>query len=216
MARTNAIRAVRLALAQRSAVNVSATRQTSRAVTNAVVRSAGSQSTRAFTNSSFNFKGLMPETADPAPRTVEPENTASAPTEITTEEFHEAADVYIDQLVATLEELQEAREDVDVEYSVSPCGRASRFIFTFQVLTDHNRPVSSPSRSHQLAPMSSTSSHQTSRSGSARQSPDQSALTGLCLERRRTRRRVVVRASGSISVMDRRSLSSLRASSAST
>lgn len=67
----------------------------------------------------------MPETDSPTPRAVEPESHATAPTEITIEEFHEAADTYIDQLVATLEELQEAREDVDVEYSVSPCGRAS-------------------------------------------------------------------------------------------
>lgn len=31
--------------------------------------------------------------------------------------------MYIDGLVAQLEDLQETREDIDVEYSVSQCGR---------------------------------------------------------------------------------------------
>lgn len=46
----------------------------------------------------------------PAPHTT-------TPTPLTIEEFHRLSDTYIDTLVARLEELQEAREEVDVEYS---------------------------------------------------------------------------------------------------
>lgn len=38
--------------------------------------------------------------------------------ELTNEQYHEVADLYIDNLVAKLEQIQEEREDVDVEYSV--------------------------------------------------------------------------------------------------
>jgi hypothetical protein len=38
---------------------------------------------------------------------------------ISTETYHELADEFIEDLVERLEDLQEAREDVDVEYSVS-------------------------------------------------------------------------------------------------
>lgn len=82
---------------------------------------------RAFTATSGAFKGIMPETDSPATKEVEPEARVTAPTELSNEEYNEAADTYINQLVATLEELQEARGDVDVEYSVSPCGKASPF-----------------------------------------------------------------------------------------
>ena len=41
------------------------------------------------------------------------------PASISIETYHKRADAYIDTLVAALEELQERREEVDVEYSVS-------------------------------------------------------------------------------------------------
>lgn len=43
--------------------------------------------------------------------------SASGPAEITTEQFHEVADQYLDALIEKLEALQEEAEEVDVEYS---------------------------------------------------------------------------------------------------
>ena len=40
------------------------------------------------------------------------------PTPISPDEYHKRSDAYIDTLVAQLEEMQEEREDIDVEYSV--------------------------------------------------------------------------------------------------
>ncbi len=45
--------------------------------------------------------------------------SASGPADITTEQFHELADQYLDALIEKLEALQEETEEVDVEYSVS-------------------------------------------------------------------------------------------------
>lgn len=41
-----------------------------------------------------------------------------APAEISIEEYHERADAFMEELVGKLEELQEKRDDVDVEYTV--------------------------------------------------------------------------------------------------
>lgn len=76
---------------------------------------------RNFSCSQASSKGIYPETDNPPAKSLEPEAKPSEPTELTIEEYHEAADNCIDRLVATFEELQEAREDVDVEYSVSLC-----------------------------------------------------------------------------------------------
>ncbi len=44
---------------------------------------------------------------------------APAPVEMSTEEYHQLADTLMDELVTKIEKLQEDREDVDVEYTVS-------------------------------------------------------------------------------------------------
>jgi hypothetical protein len=63
-----------------------------------------------------NPKGGTPHTAS--------QGAKKAPISIDT--FHARADAFIDQLVTKLEDLQEEREDVDVEYSVrQPSTRAS-------------------------------------------------------------------------------------------
>ncbi|KAI6708768.1 hypothetical protein PZA11_005664 [Diplocarpon coronariae] len=74
---------------------------------------------RSFLASRSSLKGLSPDSADPAPKEAEREsyNTASAPADISVEEFHELADTYLDVLIERLEALQEDREEVDVEYS---------------------------------------------------------------------------------------------------
>jgi frataxin len=75
--------------------------------------------TRAFHASKPSFKGLSPETDNPQPKQPEAHTTSAAePTEITLEEYHQVADACMDTIVAKLEQLQETREDVDVEFSV--------------------------------------------------------------------------------------------------
>ena len=74
---------------------------------------------RAFHASKPAFKGLSPETDDPQPKQPEAHTTsAAAPTEITMDEYHLVSDAYMDTILARLEQLQESREDVDVEFSV--------------------------------------------------------------------------------------------------
>ena len=48
------------------------------------------------------------------------ERKIGEPAAITVDVYHKLSDAYIDALVAQLQELQEEREDVDVEYSVNP------------------------------------------------------------------------------------------------
>lgn len=67
----------------------------------------------------------MPHTEDPQPKEPEPTYHVSEPTPVEDEDYHKYADEYLDRIVARVEELQEGREDVDVEYSVSTCGRVS-------------------------------------------------------------------------------------------
>ena len=50
---------------------------------------------------------------------IEEVNAPSHPTEITEEEYHEHADRYLDTLNEQAEALQESRQDVEVDFSVS-------------------------------------------------------------------------------------------------
>jgi frataxin len=60
--------------------------------------------------------GMIPGSEKPeAPKTA---TTSLEPANIEIEEFHKLADEYLDTLIAKLEQLQEEREEVDVEYSV--------------------------------------------------------------------------------------------------
>ncbi|RDW82438.1 hypothetical protein BP6252_03550 [Coleophoma cylindrospora] len=73
---------------------------------------------RAFSAQPSIRKGLSPESAEPAPPSVTSDAATNlSPTELTQSEYNEISDQYMDDLVAKLEELQEQREDVDVEYS---------------------------------------------------------------------------------------------------
>ena len=58
------------------------------------------------------------------------ERKISEPANITIDEYHKLSDAYIDGLVARLEELQEEREDVDVEYSVRYHSRFPSYLNT--------------------------------------------------------------------------------------
>lgn len=64
------------------------------------------------------LKGLSPESEDPHPTPKEPTAGAARPANITAEQFEDVADTYMNIIVEKLEELQEEKEDVDVEYSV--------------------------------------------------------------------------------------------------
>ncbi|KAK0100622.1 Mitochondrial chaperone Frataxin [Cadophora gregata] len=76
---------------------------------------------RAFSTTPCTFKGLSPESADPPPKESEPEayepTSSSAPADISIEEYHVLSDAYLNGLIEKLEQLQEEREEVDVEYS---------------------------------------------------------------------------------------------------
>ncbi|MCJ1274723.1 Mitochondrial chaperone Frataxin [Puttea exsequens] len=63
------------------------------------------------TSRHFSTTTLRPRAAPPSP----PHN--ATPTPLATDTYHKLSDAYIENLVARLEELQEEREDVDVEYS---------------------------------------------------------------------------------------------------
>jgi frataxin len=66
------------------------------------------------------FKGITPESEDPKPKAPESSGPRpTTPTELTTEEYHTISDRFMDNILHHLEQLQEARADVDVEFSVS-------------------------------------------------------------------------------------------------
>jgi frataxin len=69
-------------------------------------------------HSSAALRGLMPETENPPPKESEDIETPTVPTDISTEEFHERADEFLEDLVTRLETAQDKLTDVDVEYSV--------------------------------------------------------------------------------------------------
>lgn len=84
-----------------------------------IVKAAGSanNATRNF-HSSVLLRGIMPESENPPPKQSEESESPTVPTDITTSEFHEHADQYLDELLNRLEEKQEESPDYDVEYSV--------------------------------------------------------------------------------------------------
>jgi frataxin len=75
------------------------------------------QSMRSF-HAPAALRGLMPDAENPAPREPEDADQPTVPTDISTTEFHERADAYLEELVGRLEEKQEQTPDVEVEYSV--------------------------------------------------------------------------------------------------
>jgi frataxin len=76
------------------------------------------KTTRPFSITYPARKGLSPDSEDPQPKEAEPHTVDAAPLELSIERYNQLSDEYIDAIVSKLEELQEEREDVDVEYSV--------------------------------------------------------------------------------------------------
>ena len=60
----------------------------------------------------------MPETENPQPPARVEENRVLQPTELDDEEYQARSDEYMDAIHEKAEEMQEERQDVEVEYSV--------------------------------------------------------------------------------------------------
>lgn len=73
---------------------------------------------RLFQTSAQNAAVKLPDSGE-APEPEAHEEPPSQKTEITTEEYHQRADEFLDALVSKLEARQEAKGDLDAEYSVS-------------------------------------------------------------------------------------------------
>ncbi|KAF5663427.1 regulatory protein [Fusarium heterosporum] len=72
-----------------------------------------------FSTTVSSKRGIMPDTEHPAKPLDETEAADPTPAvaEITEQEYHELADEYLENVVARFEELQDQREDIDVEFS---------------------------------------------------------------------------------------------------
>jgi len=73
---------------------------------------------RTFSVSTWRKAGLMPDTSDPKPVESEESHEIQDPTPLPDEEYHMRADGFLEQVVNKMEELQEGREDIDVEFAV--------------------------------------------------------------------------------------------------
>jgi len=77
------------------------------------------QTSRSFGSCRPVLKGLSPESENPTPTlSAKASLTPAAPANLTAEQYNEFSDAYMDALVAKLEELQDASEEIDVDYSV--------------------------------------------------------------------------------------------------
>ncbi|KAK5997196.1 Frataxin-like protein [Cladobotryum mycophilum] len=72
---------------------------------------------RAFSSCARLYKGIMPDTSTPTTKDSPTPETKYVVAELTDEEYHEISDNYLDNALAKFEQLQESREDLDVEYS---------------------------------------------------------------------------------------------------
>lgn len=65
-------------------------------------------------------KGITPDNKAPKSKAAVTPEVIKTPADITDSAYHLVADEYLDRLVTYLENLQDEREDIDVEYSVRP------------------------------------------------------------------------------------------------
>jgi frataxin len=73
---------------------------------------------RSFSVSVPKATGLMPDTENPSTPKREPLATTLTPANITDEEFHTLSDAFLEKVHEKAEQVQEGREDVEVDYSV--------------------------------------------------------------------------------------------------
>ncbi|KAI9847385.1 MAG: Mitochondrial chaperone Frataxin [Sclerophora amabilis] len=74
-------------------------------------------SSRAFQTAVISLKGLSPDSEDPTPKDSSESEPVAQPAEVSIEEYHTQADIFMDELLSKLEALQEERAEVDVEYT---------------------------------------------------------------------------------------------------
>ena len=61
----------------------------------------------------------MPETDNPSKDESEKIDTSWAVVDVSEDEYHQLADTYLNNVQAKFEELQDKRDDLDIEYAVS-------------------------------------------------------------------------------------------------
>ena len=83
----------------------------------------GPQLRQLHTSTAFS-KGITPDAEDPIPKEF-PGERITQRTDVTDEQYHELSDRYLEGILTKLEEMQESREDLDVEFSVRSCGDTS-------------------------------------------------------------------------------------------
>jgi frataxin len=72
-----------------------------------------------FTTGSWASKGLSPICEEPEPQIHKTMATTMKPVELSDEKYHTVSDLFIENMLSKLEQIQEDKEDVDVDYSVS-------------------------------------------------------------------------------------------------
>ncbi|KAM0694994.1 hypothetical protein Q7P36_005350 [Cladosporium allicinum] len=74
-------------------------------------------SSRSFSLSASKATGLMPDTENPSTPKRESTTANLVPAEVTDDEFHARADEFMEKVHEKAEQIQEGREDVEVEYA---------------------------------------------------------------------------------------------------
>ncbi|KAJ4342357.1 Mitochondrial matrix iron chaperone [Ascochyta clinopodiicola] len=105
-----------LALRRATAAPLRASMPANCIIARAAAVHTGRASVRAF-HGSTSVRGIMPDSENPPPKQSEDHENPTVPTHISTTEFHEHADEYLNELVERLEEAQEKNPDIEVEYS---------------------------------------------------------------------------------------------------
>ncbi|KAH7399098.1 arabinogalactan endo-1,4-beta-galactosidase [Phaeosphaeria sp. MPI-PUGE-AT-0046c] len=103
-------RAIRTPLRAQSPANAVVTRAA------AMPGNTAAAAARPF-HTSVALRSIMPDAENPAPKKSEDHDQPSAPAELSTEEFHERADAYLNELVEKLEQAQEKDPQIEVEYA---------------------------------------------------------------------------------------------------
>jgi frataxin len=73
---------------------------------------------RFVSSSAGRNRGILLDTDEPKPKTPEDTVVTVTAANITDNEYHKLADDYLQAVLTKFEELQDSREDVDVEYAV--------------------------------------------------------------------------------------------------
>ncbi|KAI6785386.1 uncharacterized protein J7T54_007028 [Emericellopsis cladophorae] len=79
---------------------------------------ASSARASSFSTCAPRFKGIMPDTENPAKPSADTTSGGPAkPVELTEAEYHEVADHYLDRALAKFEEIQDQADELDVEFA---------------------------------------------------------------------------------------------------